>query len=158
MVYLQYTHILSNMSEENAIIINDRISVPLSELRFRFSTSGGPGGQHANRAATRVTLHFDVAASPSLDDDSRARLLEKLSHRLDKQGILHIQVQETRSQKQNRAIARSRFMLLLSQALTESKERVATKTPKSVAEKRLTEKKKQSRRKQERRANWSEDS
>lgn len=146
------------MTEENRIIINERISIPLSELRFRFSTSSGPGGQHANRSATRVTLLFDVAASPSLDDVTRTRLLEKLAHRLDKQGVLRIQVQDTRSQKQNRAIANARFMTLLAQALIESKERVPTKTSKAVSAKRLAEKKKLSRRKQGRRTDWSKDS
>ncbi len=146
------------VTEENRIIINERISIPLSELRFRFSTSSGPGGQHANRSATRVTLLFDVAASPSLDDVTRTRLLEKLAHRLDKQGVLRIQVQDTRSQKQNRAIANARFMTLLAQALIESKERVPTKTSKAVSAKRLAEKKKLSRRKQGRRTDWSKDS
>ncbi len=104
------------VTEESEIIISDQIRIPLSELRFRFSTSSGPGGQHANRSATRVTLLFDVASSPSLDDETRARLLKKLAHRLDKQGILRIQVQDTRSQKQNRAIAESRFMAELAEA------------------------------------------
>ena len=149
---------MSKVTEENRIIINERISIPLSELRFRFSTSSGPGGQHANRSATRVTLLFDVSASPSLDDATRARLLEKLAHRLDKQGVLRIQVQDTRSQKQNRAIANARFMTLLAQVLIESKDRVPTKTSKAVSAKRLAEKKKLSRRKQERRTDWSEDS
>jgi ribosome-associated protein len=147
-----------DMTEESEIIISERVRIPLSELRFRFSTSSGPGGQHANRSATRVTLLFDVAASPSLDEATRSRLLEKLAHRLDKQGVLRIQVQDTRSQKQNRAIANARFMTLLAQALFESKERVPTKTSKAVSAKRLAEKKKLSRRKQERRTDWSKDS
>ena len=143
------------MTEEREILINEQITIPMSELRFRFTTSGGPGGQHANRAATRVTLLFDVGASPSLDDISRARLLEKLAHRLDKNGILRIQVQDTRSQNQNRSIAISRFLVLLSQALIESKERGITRTPRKVIEKRLAAKKKQSFRKRERSTDWS---
>ena len=146
------------MNEKSAIKISDQISIPVSELRFRFSTSSGPGGQHANRSATRVTLLFDLAASPSLDDISRARLLEVLAPRLDKQGVLQIQVQDTRSQKQNRAIAISRLMASLAEALIERKERVETGTPKSVSEKRLSEKKKQSLLKKERRTDWSDDS
>ncbi len=147
-----------DVTEESEIIISERIRIPLSELRFRFSTSSGPGGQHANRSATKVTLLFNVTASPSLDEATRARLLEKLAHRLDKQGVLRIQVQDTRSQKQNRAIANARFMTLLAQALIESKERVPTKTSKAISAKRLAEKKKLSRRKQERRTDWSKDS
>lgn len=146
------------MSEESEIIINDRIRIPLSELRYRFSTSSGPGGQHANRSATRVTLLFDVATSPSLDDETRARLLQKLAHRLDKQGVLRIQVQDTRSQKQNRVIAEARFMTELSTALIKNKKRIKRKTPKAVIEKRLAEKKKTGRRKRERGADWSDES
>ena len=149
---------MSKVNEDSVIIINEKISIPLSELRFRFSTSSGPGGQHANRSATRVTLLFDVAASPSLDDVTRTRLLEKLAHRVDKQGVLRIQVQDTRSQKQNRAIAQSRFMTSLSQALIENKERIKSKMSKATAKKRLAEKKKLSRRKQERRTDWTKDS
>ncbi len=146
------------MSEENSITINDGITIPLSELRFRFSTSSGPGGQHANRSATKVTLLFDIAASPSLDDVTRTRLLEKLAHRLDKQGVLRIQVQDTRSQKQNRAIAQSRFMTSLAQALIANKERVKSKPSASSSKKLQAEKKKHSQLKKERRTDWSKDS
>jgi ribosome-associated protein len=139
------------------IIINDNVSIPESEIDFRFDTSGGPGGQHANRSATRVTLLFDVANSPSLDDDSRTRLLEKLDHHLDKQGVLHVSVRETRSQKHNREIAESRFMALLANALAEDKERVKTKPSPHAAEKHKAKKKKHSQRKQERRTDWSKD-
>jgi len=143
------------VTEENTIIINDRINIPVSELSFRFSTSSGPGGQHANRAATRATLLFDVANSPSLDDDTRTRLLEKLAHRLDKKGVLRIQVQDTRSQKKNREIAASRFLALIAEALVEEKERAKTKPSASASKKRRDEKKKQSQRKQGRRTDWS---
>ena len=142
---------------EETIIINDAIKIPVSELSFRFSTSSGPGGQHTNRAATRVTLLFNIANSPSLDDVTRTRLLEKLAHRLDKKGVLHIQVQDTRSQKQNRAIAQSRLMTSLTEALIENKERIKTKKPQAAAEKRLAEKKKLGLRKRERRTDWSRD-
>jgi len=146
------------MTEENTIKINERISIPISELKLQFSTSSGPGGQHANRSATRVTLLFDIVSSPSLDEVSRARLLEKLTRRLDKQGVLRIQAQDSRSQTQNRNIAISRLMTLLADALVEPKQRVETQLPKVAQEKRLAEKKKQSRRKQERGADWSQES
>lgn len=145
------------MTSKGSIKINDDISIPESELNFRFDTSGGPGGQHANRSATRVTLLFDVANSPSLDDESRARLLKELSHNLDKNGVLHISVHDTRSQKQNREIAESRFMVLMADALAEKKERVKTKPSKAASEKRKAERKKRSQIKKERRTDWSKD-
>lgn len=145
------------MSDQNLLIINNKVSIPESELSFRFDTSGGPGGQHANRSATRVTLLFDVTNSPSLDDDSRARLLKNLDHHLDKNGVFHVQVHDTRSQKQNREIAESRFMILLADALAEAKERIKTQPSTAASEKQKAEKKKHSQRKEERRTDWSKD-
>ena len=145
------------MPDKGAIIINDTISIPESELNFRFDTSGGPGGQHANRSATRVTLLFDVANSPSLDDESRALLLERLDHHLDKNDVLHVSVHDTRSQKQNREIAESRFMVLMADALAEDKERVKTKPSTAASKKREAERKKHSQIKKERRTDWSKD-
>lgn len=142
---------------DSNLIINEQISIPRSELSFRFDTSSGPGGQHANRSATRVTLLFDLANSPSLDEETRARLLENLGRQLDKQGVLHLSVQDTRSQKQNRDIAESRFMLLLAEALSESKERIETKPPAEAVEKNKVEQQKHSQRKKERRTDWSKD-
>ena len=145
------------MSNQDLLIINNKVSIPESELNLRFDTSGGPGGQHANRSATRVTLLFDVANSPSLDDDSRARLLENLGSHLDKKGVFRVQVHDTRSQKQNREIAESRFMILLADALAEAKERIKTQPSTAASEKQKAEKKKHSQRKEERRTDWSKD-
>ena len=141
----------------NLIHINKNLSIPLSELEFRFSTSGGPGGQHANRSATRVTLLFDIQHSPSLDEITRQRLLHKLQHRLDKQGILQIQVQDSRSQRQNREIAITRFQQVITNALKRRKKRVPTKPSKAAKQRRLDSKKKRSQRKKERQHKWSYD-
>lgn len=142
---------------DSTLIINENVSIPESEISFRFDTSGGPGGQHANRSATRATLLFDVANSPSLDEETRERLLENLDSHLDKQGVLHISVQDTRSQKKNRDIAESRFMVLMAEALEESKDRIKTKPPAAAIEKSKAEQKKHSQRKKERRKDWTED-
>ena len=139
---------------DDVIIINEQVHVPAAELQFRFSTSSGPGGQHANRAATRVTLLFDVAQSPSLDKAVRDRLLQKLASRLDKDGILHIDVQESRSQYRNRETAVLRFQLILANALKKPKKRRKTKPNRAAIERRLTQKKQRSQRKQERRQRW----
>ncbi len=142
------------MNDESLIIINEQVSIPAAELQFRFSTSSGPGGQHVNRSATRVTLLFDVAQSPSLDETVRARLLQKLAPRLDKEGVLHIDVQESRSQYRNRETAVLRFQLILANALKQPKKRRKTKPNRAAIERRLTEKKQHSQRKQERRQSW----
>lgn len=140
--------------DENIVEINEQLSIPLDELTFRFSTSSGPGGQHANRAATRVTLLFDVAQSPSLDEAARQTLLEKLASRLDKDGILQLHVQDSRSQHRNRETAVARFQELLAEALIPPKPRKKKKKPRAAIEKRLAEKKKQSEKKKERSKRW----
>ena len=138
------------MVNENEIIINEKLRIPLSELQYRFSTSSGPGGQHANKAATRVTLIYDVANSPTLTEDMRRVLLKRLAPHLDKEGVLQIHVQESRSQHQNREIANGRFRELLTAALIRRKRRRQTRPSRKAVEKRLATKKKHSRRKQER--------
>ena len=55
------------------LVINERVRIPLAELRYQFVRSSGPGGQHVNRSATQVELTFDLAGSPSLDDAQKAR-------------------------------------------------------------------------------------
>lgn len=136
------------------IRINDHVQIPLAELNFRFTTSSGPGGQHANRAATRVTLLFDVANSPSLDEATRRRLLKKLAPRLDKEGVLQVHSQETRSQVQNREAAVARFQSLLAAALVRRKKRKPTKPSKAAQERRLQRKKQRGQRKKERSKKW----
>lgn len=140
--------------DSDAIYINHQLSIPVSELQFRYSTSSGPGGQHANRAATRVTLVFDVAHSPALPDDVRRLLLRRLVTRLDKQGVLQVQVQDSRSQHRNRETAVSRFQALLVAALIKPKKRRPTKPSRAAKERRLTNKKKQGQKKRDRRQRW----
>lgn len=140
--------------DTDVVVINEQVSIPLSELAFRFSTSSGPGGQHVNRSETRVTLLFDVTGSPSLAEGLRERLLRGLAGRLDKEGVLQIQVQDSRSQWRNRETAVSRFQALLASALIKPKKRRPSKPSQAAKERRLEEKKKQGRKKQERRGSW----
>jgi ribosome-associated protein len=142
------------MDEENLIRINDEVAIPLAEISFRFTTSSGPGGQHANRSATRAVLMFDVAQSPTLTDEVRQRLLTKLATRLDKEGVLQIQVQDSRSQIQNRELAIARFQELLAETLKKRKKRRKTKPSRAAQEARLAEKKKHGKRKQDRGWRW----
>lgn len=142
------------MNAETTLTINDNLQVPLDELEFRFSKSSGPGGQHVNKAETRVTLMFDVAGSPTLTDEQKALLLEKLENRMDKMGVLQISVQTFRSQNRNRDTAVARLQKLLKKALTPPKKRKPTKPSKAAKEKRLNEKKQRSQRKEDRRQKW----
>ncbi len=143
------------MSEETAgsegIPISSNLTVPYAELSFRYSRSGGPGGQHVNRTETRVELLFDVAHSPSLSDGQRGRLLERLAGRLDREGVLHIVSSATRSQLENRADAVARFQALLGSALRPSKRRLATQPTAASRERRLESKKRRGELKAQRR-------
>lgn len=140
--------------ETDLIPINETLALPEAELQFRFSTGGGPGGQHVNKTATRVTLLFDVAGSPSLDEDTRSRLLNRLSSRLDRRGVLHIDVQDSRSQWQNRALAVSRFQSLVAEALVENPQRRPTRPSRRAREERLQAKRQRGAVKKDRQRRW----
>jgi ribosome-associated protein len=139
------------MSDENVVRINDQLAIPTAELEFRFSTSGGPGGQHVNKVETHVVLLFDVASSPSLDEATRERLLEKLASRLTQDGVLQIGSRESRSQYQNRESAVERFREVIAQALIVPKKRRPTKPSRVAVEKRLEAKRRRSQLKRHRR-------
>lgn len=123
------------------IRITDQLSIPEDELRFTASRSSGPGGQHVNKASTRVTLRFDLINSPSLSPDQKQLLLERLPTRISKKGELRVVSQKTRSQAANREVALERFVELLQQALESRSERKPTKLPALAKEKRLADKK-----------------
>ena len=132
------------------IRITDQLSIPQDELKFTASRSSGPGGQHVNKASTRVTLRFDLANSPSLSPDQKQLLLERLPTRISKLGVLRVVSQKTRSQAANREAALERFVELLQQALELRPERKPVKVPPGAKEKRITHKKHRGHLKRER--------
>lgn len=132
------------MANEKAVHITDALSIPLSELRFRFARSSGPGGQHANRSATQVELLFDVAGSPSLSEAQRQLILEKLKPYIDKEGTLHLVSQTYRSQLRNREEVVERFRRLLRAALQVPKPRLPTRPTRAARERRLRAKRRRS--------------
>ena len=146
----------SLVMDDKVLVINDKLSIPLVELDFRFTTSGGPGGQHANRAATRATVRFDIAGSPSLPDDIRARLLSKLGAGLTQTGVLQMSADSERSQYRNRALVLARLKITLANALLVPKKRRPTRPSQAARVRRHEEKKRRSRRKEERRRRWEE--
>lgn len=122
--------------------VNRFVEIPDAELEMRFSRSSGPGGQNVNKRDTKVEVVFDVASSPSLDEDRRAKLMRALRSRLDADGRLHIVAQDGRTQTENRERALERMRATLARALAPPpKKRVATKPSKGAKERRLTEKK-----------------
>jgi ribosome-associated protein len=124
--------------------ITDHLAIPDHELTFTTSRSSGPGGQHVNKVSSRVTLRFNVVASPSLSDEQKQRLLTHLATRIDKAGVLRVASQTSRSQAMNRERAMERFVELLRDALTPQRRRKKTTVPPAAKRQRLEEKKRRS--------------
>jgi ribosome-associated protein len=122
------------------VAVNRDLSIPITELQFRFSRSGGPGGQHVNRSETRVELLFDVQRSPSLTEEQRRRLIQRLGRHLDADGVMHMVGSETRSQVENRARVTNRFRALIAAALRRRKRRIPTTPSAASREQRIANK------------------
>ena len=129
-----------SVSQASLLRINGRVSIRLSELSFRASRSGGPGGQHVNTSSTRVELWWDAAASPSLSEIDRALVLARLAPRLQADGRLRLVSGATRSQSRNRELAIERFRTLLTSALVRPKVRKRTRPSPAAKERRLARK------------------
>ena len=126
-------------------------TVPEPELMFRTSRAGGPGGQHVNKASTRVEALWNVAESPSLSGVQRELVLRKLASRIDSRGILQVAADERRSQLRNRVAAVERLNALVAKALEQPRPRKKTRIPAATRKKRLENKRKRSTLKRDRR-------
>ncbi len=98
------------------IPITRRIALDDSELTESFTRSSGPGGQNVNKVETAVELRFDVANSPNLPDDVKARLTKLAGRRMTLDGVLIVTAQEHRSQDRNRAEAMNKLVELIREA------------------------------------------
>jgi ribosome-associated protein len=133
------------------LAVNGQVVIPAGELVWRFDPSGGPGGQHANRSSTRVTLAFDVGGSPSLPEELRDRAIANLDDRLEA-GVLTVQISSTRSQWRNRQLARRQLATELAQAMRPpAPPRRRTKPSRAARERRLADKRARSETKRLRR-------
>ena len=134
-----------------------RFTIPRSDLRFRTSRAGGPGGQHVNKAETRVEVLWDMKGSPLLSEPERQRVLHKLANRIDTEGTLHVVADTRRSLTRNRDAAIARLETLVGDARRAPKPRKPTKPSRASKEARLRAKRQRSRAKRERdRSRWEE--
>ena len=122
------------------IQITRHLSIPASEISLTFSPSGGPGGQHANKASTRAEIAFNVLESRALSDRQRDRIMRKLRHRIDSHGVLRLSSDAHRSQLRNRQEVATRLAHLLQGALRAERPRVATTPSASARDARLRNK------------------
>lgn len=131
--------------------ITGTCAIPLSELEWRFTGSGGPGGQHANTSNTRVELVFDVEHSPSLDPAQRARLLERLGP------VVRVVASDERSQGRNRQLALERLRTKLADGLHMATVRRPTRPTAGSRQRRLDSKQRRATLKRQRSARPNDD-
>jgi ribosome-associated protein len=134
-----------------SIRVNRALVIPDDELRVTFSTSGGPGGQHANKAATRVEIVWNVDRSRVLGPRQRDRIQRNLASRIDSSGALRVHSDRRRSQLRNREDAEERLGQLIARALRPKKARLTTKPSASANQARLDRKRRLSQKKAARR-------
>jgi ribosome-associated protein len=122
------------VDDDGRFRISRSCSIASDELDWRFTASGGPGGQHANTSNTKVEVRFDVESSPSLGPRQRARLLERLGP------VVRVTASERRSQYQNRELALERLRSRLAGALKVEAPRHATRPTRAAKQRRVDDK------------------
>ncbi len=130
--------------------INGKIRIPTSEVLFKASRSGGPGGQNVNKLNTKISAEINISNCSFLTDEQKAVILKKLAGRLTKDNRLLVESQQFRSQKANRDFAVEKLAKIIENALKKQKKRKPTKPTRTSVEKRLKSKKMKSRLKQQR--------
>ncbi|HVM34635.1 MAG TPA: alternative ribosome rescue aminoacyl-tRNA hydrolase ArfB [Actinomycetota bacterium] len=135
-----------------SVRVNRSLTIPDDEVTLTFVPSGGPGGQHANKAATRAELTWNVRTSRVLGPQQRARLANQLAGRLDSTGTLRLTSDRYRSQLRNRIDAEERLARLVADALRPKKQRIGTKPTRASTERRLEQKRRRSATKKARRS------
>ena len=124
--------------------INDAIRIPDSELQWSFVRAGGPGGQNVNKVASKAVLRWDVAGSPSLPGEVKARLVRQQAGRITSAGELVLTSQRFRDQERNRRDCLDKLRDLVRQAATRPKPRKPTKPTRGARAARLQEKRRRS--------------
>jgi ribosome-associated protein len=132
----------------SVVQIRPDLVISRSELSFSFSRSSGAGGQNVNKVNSRVTLSFDVKRSPSLSEDQRRLIRDRLGHRINRRGVLRISSDVHRTQDANRREVTERFIKMLRGAVRVAAPRKKTRVPAGARKRRLEQKKWRSRIKQ----------
>ena len=127
------------------LVVTNSVRIPRHEIDVSFTTSGGPGGQHANKAATRVEMRLDLTTSSAFSRAQRARVIERFGDEI------RVVADDERSQVRNRSLAEERLVARLQSALHVQRRRRKTKPTRGSKERRLTAKKQRGEKKRLRR-------
>ncbi|MDH3624287.1 MAG: alternative ribosome rescue aminoacyl-tRNA hydrolase ArfB [Myxococcales bacterium] len=141
---------MATARDNKDLVIDERVTIPGSDLSWSASRSSGPGGQNVNKVATKVTLRFDLRGTDALSRSQKSRLRRLAGRRLDAEGGVLVTAQAERSQRQNLARARDGLRRLIVKALPTPKRRVATKPTRAAKRRRLEDKRQRSQRKRSR--------
>lgn len=120
--------------------IKNGITISAHELIITASRAGGPGGQHVNKANTRITVYWNIKTTTALTEEQKERVLHKLQARLTTEGELIISSGSSRSQEHNKKLALDRLAYEVRKALHVPKKRMKTKIPVHVDQVRLEQK------------------
>jgi ribosome-associated protein len=121
--------------------LEQKATVPESEIDISYTFSSGPGGQNVNKRETKAVLRWRVEDSAIFNDEEKARIMEALANRISKEGVLIISSQKERTQLRNKEIALRRLGQLVNNALTLEEKRIPTKPTKASQKRRVDDKK-----------------
>lgn len=138
------------------LFIKNGIVIPEHELSISTSRAGGPGGQHVNKASTRITVRWNIHNTQALTHEQKIRILQKLKAQVTNEGYIIVHNSSSRSQLHNKKAALQDLVHKVRKALHIPKKRMKTRMPKKVKEARLQEKKKRSEIKKRRHAKYDE--
>ncbi len=124
-------------SREPNLFITNALTIPMSELRFAYVRSSGPGGQNVNKVSSQVQLAWPVAENRTLPADLLERLQVAQRGRISKAGLLRIDSDRTRDREKNREDCLNRLRDMIVEVEKPPKKRRKTKTPRGVIEARL---------------------
>src|SRR6185312_1100072 len=96
------------MDQSTTLNVTPTIAIPRSEIQYRASRAGGPGGQHENTSSTRIELLWDLGGSTAVSEDERQRLRITLAARLVSEGLVRVVARDRRRQHQNQQAADER--------------------------------------------------